>query len=124
MLFTYLGISGFLGIFTIIYYRFSHGVTSPYMTFAFLIPLLLGGISVLIKKRFGDGNAVSQNLFPSGVAALIAASILQAVFDIAGNSSVYVKPLFWAGIIMLATAAGAYVVNVYRRSCAADQGVL
>ena len=108
MLSIYLGISGFLGIFTIVYYHFSHGVTSPYMTFLFAIPLVAGCVSFILKKWFGPGNAVSRNAYPSGIAALVMACMLKAIFDIAGNSSVFVPPLFLMGGGLLSIGAVSY----------------
>jgi hypothetical protein len=117
MLFIYLGISGFLGLFTTIYYQFSHGVTSPFMTFVFLIPLVGGCGSVLLKRRLGEGNVLSHNAYPAGLAALIMACLLHAVFDIAGNSSVYVPPLFVMGIgLTLVGVVSYFAGKVSRRA--------
>ncbi len=114
MLSIYLAVSAFLGIFTVIYYQFSHGVTSPYMTFVFLIPLVLGGIACLVRHRFGEGGYVARNAYPSGIAAITVASLLQGVFLIAGNSSKLVMPLAIVGIVLLITGIIAYAVDQNR----------
>ena len=115
MLFIYLGISGFLGLFTFIYYLFSHGVTSPYMTFLFAIPLLAGCGSILLKKLLGAGNTISRNAYPAGIASLVMACMLQAIFDIAGTSSVFVPPLFVVGVGLLIIGIGSYFYPKVRK---------
>ena len=100
MLSIYLGISGFLGLFTIIYYQFAHGVTSVYMTFLFAIPMAAGFLNLLLKKLRGEPGEISKNTYPAGVAALIMASMLQGIFEIAGNSSRMVLPLFVLGSLL------------------------
>ena len=46
--FIYLGVSGFVLLFAIVYEQFSHEVISYYMIFAFLYPLLMGALVYLI----------------------------------------------------------------------------
>ncbi len=103
----------FLVVFTAIYYQFSHGVYSPFMTFSCLLPLVLGaGVNLLIS-RFGmkEPGVVSRNLYPSGIAALTVSFLLKAVFDIAGNTSPHTIQLFCAGLLLLAVGSAAYLVQ-------------
>ena len=107
----WLGVAIFCFVFFIIYDRFSHNVRSPYMTYLFMLPLILGVlpeitiyvISILIKKSIII-NRFTDNAYCSGVAALTISSMLRGIFDIAGVSSVYQKYLFYAGSLFVIVA--------------------
>ncbi len=96
-----LGCSVFFGIFTAIYYQFSHDVYSDYMTYLGLIPLVLGSLPAFIfwRKNIPAPGYLSYHMYFSGVAALTMASCLRGIFDIAGNSSVYQTYLMYFGVI-------------------------
>ena len=80
-------------IFFLIYDQFSHGVHSPYMTWLFGWPLLLGAL-----RRPGW---LSVRLYHSGVAALTVSSMLRGIFEIAGTASDYQQWLMIAGGLLL-----------------------
>lgn len=107
-IFMWLGISVFCLVFYLIYNMFSHGVKSPYMTYLFAWPLILGFLpcSIIyvisrIKHSTIHINAVSDNAFCSGVAALTVSSLLKGIFDIAGTASVYQTWLSYAGASLI-----------------------
>jgi uncharacterized membrane protein YdcZ (DUF606 family) len=75
----------------LIYYKFSHGVTSQYMTFIFLYPLIGGTfvffiIENILKKKV---KRLAFNFYNSGVATLVVGSLISGIFEIAGTSSKY-----------------------------------
>ena len=94
----------FLAVFSLVYYEFSHGVHSPFMTYLFAWPLLLrtlpAGICLLVPGIPGP-NVISALFWQTGVAAVTVSSMLRGIFDIAGNSSVYQSALMAAGILFL-----------------------
>lgn len=98
----------FCFVFFLIYNMFSHGVHSPFMTWLFLWPLLLGfaptTVLALVHNLPGPGE-VSAFLYNAGVAALTVSSCLRGIFQIAGTSSVYQVYLMIFGAAV--TAAGA-----------------
>ena len=103
-IFIWLGISVFCLVFYLIYNMFSHGVKSPYMTYLFAWPLILGFLPCItiyvisrIKHNTIHIDTVSDNAFCSGVAALTVSSLLKGIFDIAGTASVYQTWLSYAG---------------------------
>lgn len=85
----------FTFIFDKVYGIFGHGVTSPYMTYMFLYPLLgsvlfYGIIMLLIpsivnKKRY----RFFYNIYNSGIAVLTVGSFLRGIMEIAGTFSTY-----------------------------------
>ena len=100
----YMGIIIFCGIFTMIYYQFSHNVYSVYLTYLFAIPLVLGVLpSVLLlgEKETGKWGIVAINAYHSGVATLAVSSMLRGIFEIAGTGSPWQEYLFYAAIVML-----------------------
>lgn len=110
----YLCAAAFCFVFYIVYNSFSHGVHSVFMTFLFVIPLVLGALPCLVftlaaKIRFPGRLCV--NLWNSGVAAIACASVLQGIFEIAGAESVYHIYLFYFGLGMLFGGAVAFVVG-------------
>ena len=67
--------SAFFALFAFIYEMFSHGVYSAYMIFAFLIPLVLGGILDI----YGTTNQ-KLILFPIFGICLLITSFIQRAF--------------------------------------------
>lgn len=99
-------------IIIVIYYQFSHGVTSPFMSFLFLWPLMLGFIPTRIIEKQLEKRApgrLTLNIYNSGVAALTVSSLLKGIFDIAGNSSRYQIYLLIFGSIMFITGLFLYI---------------
>ena len=75
--------------FSLIYAQFSHEVFSPFMTWAFLIPLLAGCAPALVMAAFKAPAVAVQARAPwaLAVATFTVASILRGIFEIAGTSS-------------------------------------
>ena len=69
-------------IFGLVYERFSHGVLSGFMVFAFLIPLLGGAAQLLpiFRRR-------SPFLWNCGILTLTVGSLVRGVLDIYGTTS-------------------------------------
>ncbi len=91
-------------LFSFIYAQFSHGVSSPYMTYLFLYPLLLGvvvGVLLFAFKKTNIDYFWQSHLYHTGVVALILGSLMRGVFDIAGTASVYQTALTIGGVVML-----------------------
>ena len=80
-----------------IYSLFGHGVTSAYMTFMFLYPLI-GGIPVLFIK---DLNRFFISAYSCGIATLTVGSFVQGVFKIAGTSSEYPIIYYIVGVFLI-----------------------
>ena len=81
----YIVSSVFCIIVNFVYSLFSHGVHSNYMTFMFLIPLLLGIINVLVNIH---KNIVTIGFFTKGI------------FEIAGTSSKYQAVYYVVGLVL------------------------
>ncbi len=101
-------------LFALIYYQFSHGVHSPFMTFMFAIPLL-GGAAI------ATGCGIARADLPRGtrqawalaIASLTEASCLRGVFDIAGTAStLLIVYLIAAGALLVAGA----VIGIRKRA--------
>ena len=101
-------------LFALIYYQFSHGVHSPFMTFMFAIPLL-GGAAI------ATGCGIARADLPRGtrqawalaIASLTVASCLRGVFDIAGTASpLLIVYLIAAGALLVAGA----VIGIRKRA--------
>lgn len=90
----YLWNSALCLLFHLIYKQFSHGVHSPYMTWAFLFPLALG---FLCCRLLG----VLPRLYHFGVATVTVSSLLRGILEIAGTSSRYQRFLMLLGLLEL-----------------------
>lgn len=114
--FTYLIISIFVALFGGIYEIFSHGVYSNFMIYAFAFPLVGGCLPFFILgmwKFINIGkpsiclkvpNAITRNLYHSGIATLTIGSIIRGVLDIYGTTS-YLSNYYWiVGITLFLTA--------------------
>ena len=110
----YLPVTVFCLMIFLIYDRFSHGVRSPYMTYLFMWPLVLGLIPSLLMQvcaRMRRQKRISANLYHPGVAAVTVSSLLRGIFEIAGTSSDYQVLLMIAGGILLLGGFLAYLVG-------------
>jgi len=97
----YLSFTLFLIVFQFIYHIFAHGVTSNYMSYAFMFPLGLGVLSCLVDYLTKPSNVISLSIWQMGVVTLSVGSIMKGVFDIYGNTSSLVPYFFYAGILFI-----------------------
>ena len=110
----YTAITVFCFVFKQIYYMFSHGVYSGYMTFLFAVPLLLGWLPAVIMWLAPSVRMpakIASNAWHSGIAAVTVSFALRGIFDIAGTSSPYQTYLLFAGAVMLAIGAVSYLLR-------------
>jgi hypothetical protein len=114
--FIYAGVMLFCMAFSLIYNHFSHGVHSPYMTWLFAPPLVLGVLPGLVLWGVAKARPCRfcLNSWNSGVAAITAGSCLRGIFEIAGTSSVYQGWLIAAGAVMLAAAVAVCMFGILR----------
>lgn len=108
-------ITVFCALFGAVYERFSHGVYSYYMIYAFAVPLILGCALLLCigMSRLRQPGRAALNLWNSGTAALTAGCIFKGVLEIYGttNSLIVVYPIFGGAFL----AAGVLCYAVFSR---------
>jgi len=88
--------------FNYIYSLFSHGVSSPFMSYAFVFSLVLGVVGFTVFGRLNLGNRTAFNLYNAGIATLTVGSILQGIIDIAGADTTYPVWYFVIGAVFVA----------------------
>lgn len=118
--FVYLLISLFCVLFGAVYERFSHEVYSYYMLYAFAFPLVGGTLVFMILsflKLERYPNAVSRNLYHSGIAAMTAGSIVRGVLEIYGTTNVLEGYYWLVGFLFAASGviAGAVGLVIQRK---------
>lgn len=120
---TYLVAAVFCLVFSLIYAQYSHGVSSPFMTWLFLIPLLGGGATFAIATVAGRPpfGRVAFNAYNSGVATLTVASALAGIFEIAGTASGLLAGFVGVGVAFVGVAVVGTIV-AGRRMRHADAG--
>ena len=95
----------FFAVFGLVYELFSHGVFSPFMAFAFTIPLVAGGIlqSILLKTKVRIPD-LALRLWNYAIALLTVGSIWKGVLDIYGttNRLIVYYPIFGGILLLLA----------------------
>lgn len=98
-------------IFALVYERFSHGIFSAYMGFAFLIPLLGGALpacALARSRRIRLPRRAETWLYAAGLAALTVGSLFQGALDIYGTTSRLVRGYWLAGAVLLFAALVSY----------------
>lgn len=80
-------------VFGFIYEQFSHDVYSPYMMYAFIIPLI-GLLIIRILK-------IDSELLDMGIITITLFSILKGVFEIIGITNKYIIIYLVVGIILI-----------------------
>ena len=93
-------------VFSAIYEHFSFGVYSPFMIFAFAVPLLMGSLVFLLlgkalKKTGTSVPALVCKFWHAAVATLTVGFLFRGVLDIYGTSSPLAS-VYWIASAMLA----------------------
>ena len=88
--------------FNYIYSLFGHGVSSPFMSYAFVFSLVLGVVGFTVFGRLNLDNRIAYNLYNAGIATLTVGSILQGIIDIAGADTTYPVWYFLVGTVLVA----------------------
>ena len=111
--------------FALVYAQFSHGVSSPFMTWAFIIPLTAGcGAALALQGIAARQGWNPHSLFPRAaraswacaVATFTVASLLHGIFDIAGTSSELLDIYVLAGVILAVIAIALWFASKPERS--------
>jgi hypothetical protein len=89
--------------FNYIYSLFGHGVSSPFMSYAFVFSLVLGVVGFAVFGRLNLDNRIAFNLYNAGIATLTVGSILQGIIDIAGADTTYPVWYFAVGTVFVAS---------------------
>ena len=96
-------------VFSAVYEHFSFGVYSPFMIFAFAVPLLMGALAFLLmgralKKTGTSVPALVCKFWHAAVATLTVGFLFRGVLDIYGTSSP-LGTVYWIASAMLAALA-------------------
>ena len=107
----------FCVLFGAVYEAFSHGVYSYGMIYAFVFPLVLGVLPLLLigMRRAPDPNRFSQIVYHAGIAALTVGSIVTGVLEIYGTTNPLTLVYWILGGAMTAFGGAAYLVSVFRK---------
>ena len=89
------------------YERFSHGVYSYFMIYAFAFPLTLGTLpEILCGLRGAEPPPIPARLWGAGVATLTVGSIFRGILDIYGTSSPLSLVYWIVGGLLALSGAG------------------
>ena len=88
--------------FNYIYSLFGHGVSSPFMSYAFVFSLVLGAVGFAVFGRLNLNNRIAFNLYNAGIATLTVGSTLRGIIDIAGADTTYPVYYFFVGTVLVA----------------------
>jgi hypothetical protein len=113
----YLGITAFCLLFDAVYSLYGHGVSSPFMDYMFLYPLLGGALPFGLawagaRALSGRHSRFFFNCFNSGIAALTTASLIRGICQIAGTQAPQTGIMAAAGWAMALTGFLGYLIRV------------
>ena len=96
-------------VFSAVYEHFSFGVYSPFMIFAFAVPLLMGALPFLLlgqacKKTGTTVPALACKFWHAAAATLTTGCLFRGVLDIYGTSS-SLGAVYWTASAVLAALA-------------------
>lgn len=97
----------FTAVFGYVYELFSHGVSSPYMVWLFVIPFTVGCLPDLVVRlapALGAGGDWAQIFRAFAVATLTVGAAVEGVVEIYGTTSEYGVWYLAAGLALLAVA--------------------
>lgn len=103
---SYFIVTIFLILLNYIYSIFSHNVSSNYMTYMFIYPLVTGilvSIFILINKNISKLKSfyIGKSILNYGIAIMVFRSFMKGVFEIAGTDSNYLIYYFYMGLILI-----------------------
>ena len=111
-------------VFGAIYEKFSHGVYSSYMIYAFLIPLFFSVVPNTLWILFGkkDIPEASRHLWNYGIATITVGCMLKGVLEIYGttNRHLIVYPIIAGMLIIAAVVAG--IINRFGKKRVRENG--
>ena len=107
-------------VFGLIYEHFSFGVYSPFMIFAFAVPLLMGALPFLLldralKKTGSTVPALVCKFWHAAVATLTVGFLFRGVLDIYGTSSSLGAVYWTASAVLAALSLLALAITSYWR---------
>lgn len=102
---------------SILYAQFSHGVSSGFMSFMCLFPLLMGALPFGAVRLLGarEPSPAARWLWNFGVVTLTVGSCMRGVFDIYGGTSTLLPVYWWVGGALAVTGAVLYVLDISAR---------
>lgn len=112
---TYIGFTIFCLVFGLIYEKFSHGVYSSYMMYAFLIPLLFGFVFSIIMCFINTNylpNRASVNLYNASLVTLTIYSIFKGILEIYGTTNSLIKVYLYVSFLLFVISLINYIINL------------
>ena len=103
----------FCAVFSYIYGKFSHGVTSDAMSYMYVLPLLFGVIPFEIIRLggFPYPEGFAKNFYDSGIAALTVGSCVYGVFEIYGSTTGFIWIYLAAGAALTLAGIILYIIQ-------------
>jgi peptidoglycan/LPS O-acetylase OafA/YrhL len=111
----------FLIAFPFIYYQFSHGMRSAYMSYAFLVPLavlLFALLIALLKKDIGGFGRLFLN---TGAASISIYLLLRGVYEMASNYNEGTPAFLYIGIASSLVGVALSLIHLFHRPPEAAQ---
>lgn len=109
-------VSLFCALFGAVYERFSHGVYSYGMLYAFAFPLVLGVLPLLLITMLHAPypNRFVRSVSHAGIAALTVGSLVSGALEIYGTANPLTLVYWIAGGALAALGAAVYLVSLNR----------
>ncbi len=109
----YLACSAFCGLFSSVYGKYAHGVSSDYMVFLSLVPLILGVLPYTAMYLFKEKESaqILKHIYNCGVATICVGCCLKGVFDIYGSECFYIPFYFGVGAFLIILAITAHLIK-------------
>ena len=103
-----------------VYTYFGHGITSKYMTFAFVFPLAAGIICYIINA-LGLYDRFFVNAMNASMATITVGSVVKGILEIAGATTKFLKIFWLLGIVIAAVGAIRFIIVLAKRSKTAKE---
>ena len=115
---SYFIVTIFLILLNYIYSIFSHNVSSNYMTYMFIYPLVTGilvSIFIFINKNISKLKSfyIGKSILNYGIAIMVFRSFMKGVFEIAGTDSNYLIYYFYMGLILILVSSILLIYSLY-----------
>ena len=103
----------FLAFFGAVYEYFSFGVWSPFMIYAFMIPLMLGTLPflTLAVRKPVPADRFAVRAWNSGIAALSVGCVFKGVLEIYGTTNRLLPVYPINGAVLLVIGAAAFLLR-------------
>lgn len=110
------GVTLLLAVFPFVYYQFSHGMKSAYMSYVFLVPLGILFLDLVVAFLGKDVGGFGRLFLNGGAASLSIYLLLRGIYEMASNYNEGTPAFLYIGIVSMLVGVILSLWHLFHRS--------